>query len=97
MRRQPVLSFLEAHSLVCSACPTFLACLVSPPAGESSDSHVPYDVPIVSKFVDIFPDELPDFPPHWEVEFSIDLVPSATPISKVPYHLSLVELRELKK
>ena len=28
LRRQLVLSFLEARSLICSACPTFLACLV---------------------------------------------------------------------
>ena len=54
-------------------------------------------MPIVSKFVDIFFDELPDLPPHREVEFGIDLVPGATPISKAPYRLSLVELNELKQ
>ena len=31
------------------------------------------------------------------MEFGIDLVPNATPISKARYHLSPVELRELKK
>ena len=97
LRRQPILSFFEARSLVCSACPTFLACLVSLPAIESLDSRVPYDVPVVSEFVDIFFDELPDLPPHQKVEFGIDLVPGATPISKAPYHLSPVKLRELKK
>ena len=97
LRRQPVLSFLEVRSLVCSSCPAFLACLVSLPAGESSNSHVPYDVPIISEFVNIFPDELFDLPLYREVKFGIDLVPSVTPISKAPYYLSLVELRELKK
>ena len=52
---------------------------------------------VVSEFVDIFFDELPDLPPHREVEFGIDLVPGTTPISKAPYRLSLVELRELKQ
>ena len=33
-------------------------------AVESSDSCVPYDVPVVSEFVDIFSDELPGLPPH---------------------------------
>ena len=64
MRRQLVLSFLEARSLLCSACPTFLACLVSLSAEESLDSRVPYDVSVVSEFVDVFPDELPGLPPH---------------------------------
>ena len=96
MRRQPVLSFLEAHSLICSTCPAFLACLVFLSVRESSDSHVPYDVPIVSEFVDVFPDELPSLPLHREVEFGINLVPGATPISKVPYRLSPTELKKLK-
>ena len=54
-------------------------------------------MPVVSEFVDVFPDELPSLPPHQKVEFSIDLVLSATPTSKAPYHLSPTELRELKK
>ena len=44
-----------------------------------------------------FPDELPSLPPHREVEFGIDLVPGATPISKAPYRLSPAELKELKQ
>ena len=92
LRRQPVLSFLEARSLISSACPVFLACLVSLIAEESSDSRVPYDVPVVSEFVDVFSDELPGLPPHREVEFGIDLVLGTTPISKAPYRLSPAEL-----
>ena len=61
LRRQPVLSFLEARSLICSSCPTFLACLVSLPSGESSDSRVPYDVSVISEFVNVFSDKLLDF------------------------------------
>ena len=41
LRRQPVLSFLEARSLICSACPTFLAYLIFLSVGESLDSRVP--------------------------------------------------------
>ena len=54
-------------------------------------------MPVVSEFVDVFPDELPGLPPHREVEFGIDLVPGATPISKAPYRLSSAELKELKQ
>ena len=41
VRRQPVLSFLEARDLVCSSCSTFLACLVSLSTEESVDSRAP--------------------------------------------------------
>ena len=35
-------------------------------------------------------------PPHREVEFSIELVPGATPASKAPYRMNTPELVELK-
>ena len=35
-------------------------------------------------------------PPLREVEFCIDLVLGATPISKAPYRMTPVELKELK-
>nr|GFC16726.1 zinc finger, CCHC-type, retrotransposon Gag domain protein [Tanacetum cinerariifolium] len=44
-----------------------------------------HDQPIVSEFPDVFPDELPVIPPVREVEFNIELVPGAEPISKAPY------------
>ena len=97
MHCQPVLSFLEVRSLVCFAYPAFLACLVSLSARESSDSRVPYDIAIISEFVDVFPDELLGLPPHQEVEFGIDLVLGTTPIFKAPYRLSRTELKELKQ
>ncbi|GJY65820.1 retrotransposon protein, putative, ty3-gypsy subclass [Tanacetum coccineum] len=35
-------------------------------------------------------------PPEGEVEFTIELIPGAQPISKVPYRMAPVELKELK-
>nr|GFC86587.1 DNA-binding protein HEXBP-like [Tanacetum cinerariifolium] len=45
---------------------------------------------------DVFPDELPGIPPVREVDFNIKLIPGAEPISKAPYHMAPVELKELK-
>nr|GFD30668.1 putative reverse transcriptase domain-containing protein [Tanacetum cinerariifolium] len=61
-------------------------------------SEVPtiHDQPIVSKFPDVFPDELPGIPPVREVEFNIELILGAEPISKAPYRMAPVELKELK-
>src|SRR3954453_14953747 len=60
--------------------------------GVSIDS-----VPIVSEYMDVFPEELPGMPPDRDVEFLIDLVPGSGPIAKRPYKMSVDELKELKK
>ena len=53
------------------------------------------DVPAVREFVDVFPEELPGIPPERKVEFRIDLVPGAGPISKAPYRLAPPEMQEM--
>ncbi|XP_075474694.1 uncharacterized protein LOC142505544 [Primulina tabacum] len=52
---------------------------------------------VVSEFPDVFPEEIPGFPPEREVEFSIELMPGTEPISRAPYRLAPVELKELKE
>ena len=54
------------------------------------------DIPVVWEFPDVFSDEIPDMPPLREVEFCIDLTPRATPVSKAPYRIAPVELKELE-
>nr|GEV76960.1 hypothetical protein [Tanacetum cinerariifolium] len=44
----------------------------------------------------VFPDELPGIPPVREVEFNIDLILGSEPISKAPYRMAPIELKELK-
>ncbi|XP_075489604.1 uncharacterized protein LOC142528439 [Primulina tabacum] len=55
------------------------------------------DIPIVCEFPDVFPEELPGAIPDREVEFEINLVPGAAPISKAPYRIAPAELKELKE
>ena len=38
-------------------------------------------IPVVCEFLDVFPKDLPGLPPDRNVEFSIELEPSTTPIS----------------
>ncbi|XP_073025085.1 uncharacterized protein [Primulina eburnea] len=54
------------------------------------------EIPIVAEFVDVFPDEIPGFPPAHEVEFGIELMPGTSSISRTPYRMAPAELRELK-
>ncbi|XP_073030785.1 uncharacterized protein [Primulina eburnea] len=55
------------------------------------------DIPIVREFPDVFPEELSGTVPDREVEFEINLVPGAAPISKAPYRMAPAELKELKE
>ena len=54
------------------------------------------DIHIVQEFPDVFPDKLPSFLVDWEIEFHIDLNPGTRLISKALYHMSPLELKELK-
>ncbi|CAA0819586.1 Unknown protein, partial [Striga hermonthica] len=73
-------------------CQSYLVSLVD----DSPKARTPHDVLIVREFVDVFPDELPGGPPNRQVEFSIDLIPGAGPVSKAPYRMAPKELQELK-
>ena len=44
-----------------------------------------------------FSKELKSLPPEREVEFVINLLPGEAPISKTPYRMAPVELKELKE
>jgi hypothetical protein len=43
------------------------------------------DFVILHDFRDVFIDEIHEFPPTREIDFSIDLLPRSAPISKAPY------------
>ena len=53
------------------------------------------DVPVVSEFPDVFPEDLPGIPPDRQVEFGIDLIPGSAPVARTPYRLAPPELQEL--
>jgi hypothetical protein len=55
------------------------------------------DIRTISKFSDVFPEELPGMPPDCEIEFVIKLVPSAAPIFKGPYTMAANQLAKLKE
>ncbi|XP_027337039.1 uncharacterized protein LOC113850671 [Abrus precatorius] len=54
-------------------------------------------IPLVQYFLEVFPKDVIELPPKREIEFTIDLIPGANPISIAPYRMSLVELAEVKK
>ena len=54
------------------------------------------NIPTVSDFLDVFPEEFPGLPSLKKIEFAIDVVPGATPASITPYRMAPLELKELK-
>jgi hypothetical protein len=66
-------------------------------AVDSSEVDPLEIIKVVSKFPDMFPEDLPGMPPEQKVEFAIELLPGTAPISKRAYRVSGPELVELKK
>jgi hypothetical protein len=48
---------------------------------------------ILKEFEDAFK-EIPGLPPKSDIDFSINLIPATTLISKTPYRMSIPELKE---
>ena len=53
-------------------------------------------IPVWNEFLDAF-EEIFGLPPDRAVEFSIDVIPGTTLISKASYHMVPTELRIMKK
>ena len=64
---------------------------------ESKDKSVSLEnIPVIQIFPEVFPKEIPGLPPKRDIDFTIELIPGATPVSQVPYHMMISELIELK-
>nr|GFB54388.1 putative reverse transcriptase domain-containing protein [Tanacetum cinerariifolium] len=55
------------------------------------------DMPVICKFLDVFPEDFPGLPPPRQVEFKIELVPGATLVARAPYRLAPSEMKDLAK
>ncbi|XP_042400862.1 uncharacterized protein LOC121990874 [Zingiber officinale] len=88
-----VISAMQARRLLAQGCQGYLLSMV-----KSGSDVLPQlsNVSIVREFPDVFLDELPDLPPNRQVEFTIELVPGTSPVSKTPYRMAPKELEELK-
>ena len=53
------------------------------------------NIPVLKEYIDVFPEEIPGLPPKRELDFTIELVPSAVPSSKAPYRMNILEINEL--
>ncbi|KAJ0916254.1 putative nucleotidyltransferase, Ribonuclease H [Helianthus annuus] len=54
------------------------------------------DLPVISEYPEVFPEELLGLSPDRQVEFRIDIIPGAAPIARAPYRLAPTEMKELR-
>ncbi|KAL8133741.1 hypothetical protein AgCh_008979 [Apium graveolens] len=87
------LSVIQARRLLRQGCEAYLAHVVD----TKKETPILDEIPIVREFPDVFLQELPELPPDREIEFSIDLIPGAESVSKAPYRMAPMEMKELAK
>nr|GFA63663.1 putative reverse transcriptase domain-containing protein [Tanacetum cinerariifolium] len=95
MSRLNIISYTKTQKYLLKGCHVFLAYVIEKKAKDKSKEKRLKDVPIVQDFPKVFPKDLPGIPPTRQVEFQIDLVPSATPVARAPYRLAPSEMKEL--
>ena len=87
-----VISVAIARKMVRKGCEAYMAYVIDTVKARPSVS----DISTVSDFPDVFREEFLGLPPQREIEFSIDVVPGATPASITPSRMAPLELKELK-
>ncbi|GJY70406.1 putative reverse transcriptase domain-containing protein [Tanacetum coccineum] len=92
-----IISCTKTQKYIRRGCPIFLAQVLKKETEDKSEEKRLEDVPTVRDFPEVFLEDLPGLPPTRQVEFQIDLVPSAAPVACAPYRLASSELQELKK
>ena len=55
------------------------------------------EIPVMCEYTNVFLTDYSGLPPQREVEFGIECVPGTNPISKAPYRIASLELKELKE
>ena len=83
---------IKARKSLRKGCQGYLAYVIN----KEAEPDELQQIPVVREFGDVFPKELPRLPPEREIEFSVELLPSTSPISIVPYQMAPTELKELK-
>ncbi|GKE70481.1 hypothetical protein Tco_1528553 [Tanacetum coccineum] len=90
-----IISCTKAQEYLTKGCHVILANITATKDEDKSKEKRLEDVPVVQEFPEFFPEDLPGIPPTRQVEFRIDLVPSATPVARAPYRLAPSEMKEL--
>ena len=87
-----VISTMQARRFIRKGYEAFLDLILNSKRGQVEVKKIP----VVREFPDVIPEELPGIPLEREVDLSIEIVLGTTPVSRAPYRMAPVELKELK-
>jgi len=87
----PLISAIKASKLLCQRCIRYRHAIDIETKEEKAKN-----IPVVCKFEDIFSEELPGLTLQRIIDFGIELILGAQPISKAPYRVALTGFKELK-
>nr|GEY03292.1 reverse transcriptase domain-containing protein [Tanacetum cinerariifolium] len=90
-----IISCTKTRKYLLKGYPVFLVNITTKMIKDKSKEKQLEDVPIVRDFSEVFLEDLPGLPPTRQVEFQIDLIPGAAPVSRAPYRLAPSEMKEL--
>nr|GEU51086.1 putative reverse transcriptase domain-containing protein [Tanacetum cinerariifolium] len=90
-----IISCIKTQKYMEKGCQVFLAQVTKKETEVKSQEKRLEDVPIVWKFLEVFPEDLPGLPPVRKVEFLFDLVPGAAPVARAPYRLAPSKKQEM--
>nr|GEV44567.1 reverse transcriptase domain-containing protein [Tanacetum cinerariifolium] len=93
--RLNIISCTKIQKYLLKGCLIFLAHVATRKAEDKSKEKRLEDVPIVQDLPEVFPEDLSGIPPTHQVEFQIDLIPSAAPVARAPFRLASFEMKEL--
>ncbi|GKA72868.1 putative reverse transcriptase domain-containing protein [Tanacetum coccineum] len=90
--RLSIISCTKTEKYAQRGCHVFLARITENKTEDKSGEKRLEDVSTVQDFPEVFPEDLPGLPSNQQVEFQIDLVPSAAPVARSPYRLASFEM-----
>ncbi|GJT32158.1 putative reverse transcriptase domain-containing protein [Tanacetum coccineum] len=93
--RLSIISCIKTQKYIQIRCHVFLAQVTKKKAEDKSEEKRLEDMPIVQDFPKVFPEDLPGLSPTRQVEFQIDLVSGAAPVTRSPYRLASFERQKL--
>nr|GFC06359.1 putative reverse transcriptase domain-containing protein [Tanacetum cinerariifolium] len=90
-----IISCTKTRKYLLKGYPVFLVNITTKMIKDKSNEKRLEDVPIVRDFSEVFPEDLPGLLPTRQVEFQIDLIPSAAHVARAPYRLAPSKMNEL--
>ena len=87
---------MQLKRTVRKGCKAFAVTVINEENTNNRDKLKLEDISNPREYSNVFPEEIPEMPPKWDLDFTIELVSGAVPSSKASYWMNILKLNELK-